>query len=185
MPQTCTICAHPKKEEIEKSLLGSAQQSDVSRNFNVSRDALYRHKRNCMPKVIQSQISEASTVQAEQEEPTEERAGPFVWNLFAEMAWLHDEARAIYKLAKGTGDYSAASKALGEARQQMKLFSELLVGQEPGQAEKLETQWIAVREIFFEELEPYPEVRLAIARRLRALKGSHDHESDGLLFEAD
>jgi hypothetical protein len=184
MPQACSICIHPEREAIEKAIVGGVPSRPIASQFSVGYKPVQRHKNNCMPAAIQSVQQKQAEQTAQVAEEAEEKQSHFVWNMLNEMAWLHTEARAVYGLAKAGGDYNASAKLLGEVRQQTKLFSELLKGMEPGQAEKLEAEWIAIREIIFEELEPYPEVRLAIAKRLRALKGGHDHESDGQFFEA-
>lgn len=182
---SCKICNHPEREKIEAAIVANAPNRAVSRQFtDVSKDAVSRHKQNCMRSAIEAvQIKQREqTVQAVEE--AVEQQEHFVWNLFTEMQWLHNEVRIVYGLAKGGGDFNASAKLLGEARQQMKLFSELLAGNEPGQAEKLEQEWIAVREAIFNALEPYPEARLAVAEALFALGRADDHESSQQLLQA-
>jgi hypothetical protein len=184
MTQRCSICSHPGREAIDTALIRGEAYRGIAKQFECSEASMYRHKKNCIKaaiEIIQADLVE-QTAQIVGE--SEEKQKHFAWNALAEMKWLHEEVRAIYKEAKQGHDYKASLQALGEVRQQTKLFSELLQGNEPGQAEKLEQEWVAIREIIFEELEPYPEIRLAIARRLRALRGGHDHESDGQFFEA-
>jgi hypothetical protein len=39
----CTVCAHPRREEIEQEWIGWGNTSRIARNYHVSRDSLYRH----------------------------------------------------------------------------------------------------------------------------------------------
>lgn len=170
MPQACSICSHPEREAIEKALIDRISLRDIARQFEVSKDAVARHRWKC----IKQDLAEVGA----------ERDKHFVWNVLAEMQWLHEEVRSVYKEARDGKDHKASLQALGEVRQQTKLFSELLQGMEPGQAERLEQEWIAVREAIFNALEPYPEARLAVAEALYALGKSYDHESRRQLLQA-
>ena len=39
----CTVCAHPKREEIEQDWTSWGNTSRMARQYHVSRDSLYRH----------------------------------------------------------------------------------------------------------------------------------------------
>jgi len=182
--RSCSICTHPERMAIETAIVSNGKYQNIAEQFHiVSISSITRHKQNCMKSAIVAAQSQqrGQTVQVVEEASKQQSA--FVWNLLAEMQWLHTEVRAIYELAKNDGDYSASARVLGEVRQQTKLFSELLAGNEPGQAKKLEQEWIAVREAIFKAL--CPTCRLAVAEALFALnKGYHDHDASRQLLEA-
>ena len=46
LPRKCSICEHPKREEIEQAILRGDSFSAIARNYNVSRDPVRRHKEN-------------------------------------------------------------------------------------------------------------------------------------------
>lgn len=174
MPQPCSICTHPIRMEIEAKLVAGTSLRDVARQFSVSRDAVYRHKHNCLKTAIQ-------TVQAERKEHVQAEIEQSGWNALSEMQWMHGQVRLIYKEARAEGDYRTSLQALGEARQQTKLFSELLQGVEETTQEQREREWLNLREIIFQALEPYPDARLAVARALLALdKSDNDDTSEEL-----
>lgn len=45
MPRVCTICAHKQRTEMEAALLDGASFRDIAGQFQVSKDALARHRR--------------------------------------------------------------------------------------------------------------------------------------------
>lgn len=52
MPPVCTICSHPKRAEIDKALVAGSVFRDVAQRFAVSRDALFRHKRDHLAEAL-------------------------------------------------------------------------------------------------------------------------------------
>lgn len=44
MPRTCTICNHPKREPIERSLLSGNPLRTIAERWSVSKTSLLRHK---------------------------------------------------------------------------------------------------------------------------------------------
>src|SRR5262249_847222 len=50
-PKECSLCNHPEREEINAALLAKASVRHVSRRFGVSKSAVDRHKRGCLPKI--------------------------------------------------------------------------------------------------------------------------------------
>jgi hypothetical protein len=49
MTQTCTICPHPRRLDIEADLISGAPYRDIARRHHLSKDALTRHRSNHMP----------------------------------------------------------------------------------------------------------------------------------------
>lgn len=169
MPRHCSICVHPERAMIEQGIVANEKYQEISKRFDVSISAIGRHKDNHLKAVIQEFKERRAEQTVQVVEQGEERKTQFVWNLLEEMQWLHEEVHALHEAAKGVADYNATAKALSEGRQQMKLFSELLQGQEQGSREQLEQEWLNVREVIFEALTPYPEAKRAVARALLAL----------------
>ena len=48
MPQTCKICQHPERPDIEADLGAGTPYRDIVRQHNVSKDALSRHRAHHM-----------------------------------------------------------------------------------------------------------------------------------------
>jgi hypothetical protein len=48
MPNTCTICAHDQRRDVDHDLLGGASVRDVEGRYGVSKSAVDRHRRTCL-----------------------------------------------------------------------------------------------------------------------------------------
>src|SRR6516225_12249357 len=44
MSQTCTVCRHAKRWDIEKAIIDGKSLRDIARHFRLSKDAVARHK---------------------------------------------------------------------------------------------------------------------------------------------
>ncbi len=49
MPRTCTVCAHPKRSEIDRALLDGMTYRTIADRFGLSETALKRHKAEHVP----------------------------------------------------------------------------------------------------------------------------------------
>src|SRR3712207_9203457 len=59
MPRSCTLCEHPRREEIDRALVGDSSNLSVSSLFGVSESAVRRHKANHLPaKLVMAQAAE-------------------------------------------------------------------------------------------------------------------------------
>ncbi len=171
MPQTCSICSHQARAQIEVSLIAGMSLSNVAQQFSVSRYAVHRHKQNCMQPHI-------ATVQAQRQVMQADRSERSAWNALDEMQWLRQEARTIYQEVRALSDQRTSLQTLSEIRKQVELFSKLLSGLEQSSQEQLEQEYVMLRDAIFETLESYPDARLAVARALLALK-TMQHDAAG------
>jgi hypothetical protein len=62
MPQTCTICRHPERVDIEAGLRAGIPYRDISRQHNVSKDALSRHRARHMPRHTETGLAAAREI---------------------------------------------------------------------------------------------------------------------------
>ncbi len=156
MPQTCSICNHSDRLQIEASLIAGMPLRDIARQFSVSKDSVARHKRNCMQPAI-------TAVQAKQEEQS-------AWTALSEMEWMREQARLIYTDVRNDRDHRTSLQALGELRKQTELYSELTGELDRSTHVELHQEWVNMREIIFQALAPFPEARIAVARALLTLE---------------
>ncbi len=48
MPQSCSLCRHPRRPEIDSALLAGQSFRDIAGRFGTSKSAVERHKRACI-----------------------------------------------------------------------------------------------------------------------------------------
>jgi hypothetical protein len=160
MPQTCSICTHSDRLQIEASLIAGMSLRRIAAQFGTSDASLRRHKQNCIKPAIQA-------VQAEQQAKQEEQSA---WTALSEMEWMRGEARKIYTDVRGMGDHRTSLSALGELRKQTELYSELTGELDRSTHVELHQEWVNMREIIFQALAPFPEARIAVAKALLTLE---------------
>ena len=64
MPRTCTVCAHPSRETIDRSLVHGESLRSIAGRYDVSTSALHRHKQNDLPEVLQRAYEDSEQVRA-------------------------------------------------------------------------------------------------------------------------
>src|SRR5262249_6409103 len=64
MPQTCSICRHPERDDIEAELRAGTPYRDIARQRNVSKDALSRHRANHMSRHTETGLAAAREIMA-------------------------------------------------------------------------------------------------------------------------
>lgn len=163
MPQTCSICQHTDRLQIEASLIAGMSLRRIASQFGTSDASLRRHKQNC----IKPAVAAVSVMQQQLQAEGQERSA---WNALDEMQWLHKETRTIYQEARSSPDQRFSLSTLAEIRKQTELFSKLLSGIEQSSQEQLEQEYVLLRDAIFDTLESYPDARLAVARALLSLK---------------
>src|SRR5262249_26212173 len=64
MPQTCSICRHPKRDDIEAELRAGTSYRDIARQRNVSKDALSRHRAHHMSRHTATGLTAVNEINA-------------------------------------------------------------------------------------------------------------------------
>jgi hypothetical protein len=159
MPRKCTICEHPKVEEINKALLETQNIAKVAEQYGVNYYALYRHKDH-IPAIL-TQAQEAQEVAKAD-------------SLLAQVTELRDKALSILDKAEQAGDLRTALQGIKEARGCLELLARL-----QGELQEQTTvnilinpQWLSLRTVILQALEPYSEARQAVARALREVESN-------------
>src|SRR3712207_9430279 len=112
MPRSCTLCEHPRREEIDRALVGDSSNLSISSLFGVSESAVRRHKANHLPaKLVMAQAAE-EVAQAD--------------DLLEQVRDLQGRALAILGKAESAGDLRTALGAIREARGNLELLAKLL-----------------------------------------------------------
>jgi len=116
MPQTCKICRHDKREEIDRALLAGESFRNIAKRFGISTSSLVRHKTKDIPLAL-SKAHEAETVN-------------YGDDLFNHVKDLNRRTLSILEQAEISGDPRTALAAIREARGNSELLCKMLVSAE-------------------------------------------------------
>jgi hypothetical protein len=157
VPRSCSICQHPKREAIDRALVGETSNLSVSSLFGVSESAVRRHKANHLPAKLVMAEKAAEVAEAD--------------SLLGQVRDLQSRAYGILDKAEGTGDLRTALGAIREARGNLELLAKLLgeLDERPMVNLHVSPEWLELRAVIVGALEPYSEARGAV---LRAIEGS-------------
>jgi len=161
MPKQCPVCVHNERQEIEKTLLGSATLPEIAQRFALSKWAVYRHKHRHLP----------STLIKAQEAKEVARAD----SLLDQLKHLQQKALTLLDKAEAAGDLRTALQGVREAKGCLELLAKLQgeLAQEGSINIVLSPSWVSLRTVILRALEPYPEAKLKIAQALSEV----DHAS--------
>lgn len=158
MGRTCTVCGHKDIDEINRLLLCSDSYRDIARRFGLSKDALARHKESH----IQELLSKSSDLKVEVESTQGNQT-------LAEVRELKVKALAILADAQDAGDLKTALLGIREARSCLELCmkAEGQIKDGPQITIINNPEWVELRTLVINALEPYPEAREAVVNAIR------------------
>lgn len=113
MPQVCTVCAHPRRMDIEKAHVEGQAARAIARRLGISRNALFRHVRANhvlarIAKVVErKQVAEGS-------------------ELLERLLDLNRQTMEILSKARRGGKSDLALKAISRAEAQLELQARLV-----------------------------------------------------------
>lgn len=110
MSRNCAICCNPKRSEIDVLLIQSVPYRDIARQFNVSKDGVYRHKAH-----LNSALLKAHEAQEVARGDT----------LLEQIKSLQSKALSILSKAEESENWRVALSAIREAREILELLSRL------------------------------------------------------------
>ena len=110
--KTCSICHHPKKDEIEKALLISKRSyRDISGRFNVSKLALQRHQEKHVPSHLIKAEQAAEICRAD--------------GLLNKLVILKNDAERITEKAEINDDLKTALSGIREQSRIIEILSKM------------------------------------------------------------
>lgn len=129
MPRRCTVCDHSKCEAINHSLINNESFQTISTRFDISLQALKRHKKNHIPELMaKSKEIQAYKAAAVQEIVTEKEAQEEgqADGLLTQLKELVARTERIFLKAEETGDLRTALQAVREGRGNLELMGKVL-----------------------------------------------------------
>jgi hypothetical protein len=133
---------------------------NIAERYSVSKTALHRHKESHLP---------ADLVKAR-----EAREIAKADSLLDQVIELRDKALSILAKAEQAGDLRTALQGVREAKGCLELLAKLQgeLAQEGTVNITISPQWLSLRTVILQALEPYPEARLKLAAALREVEAN-------------
>jgi hypothetical protein len=159
MPQTCSICTHPQRAEIEKAMISGETLREIAERCPasrpVSRSTLHRHKQEHLPAHLAKAHEEESIGQA--------------IDVVRQLKAINSACLEVLQKSRADGKHSISLRAVDRIHRQIELQAELLGElQESGPTVNvlIAPEWQEVRVNVLQALTPYPEARSAVAQVL-------------------
>ncbi len=181
MGQRCQICDHPERSRIELGLAKKVSYFKLARKFDVSKDAVYRHRTKHVPPQLLASLAAAgapTVIDLEALRHSESEG------LLQHLVALRGRLYLLLDQAEKTGvDYDDVRSALGihgkindNLQLTAKLLGELQVGNQTTVNNLIiSPDWLAMRSALIKALAPHPEARRAVAGVLREVEGGDVH----------
>ena len=161
MPRSCTVCAHPKREEVDRALVEGVSAAEISGRYRtVGERAVRRHRSNHLPAKLVMAEKAAEVAQAD--------------NLLDQVGDLQRRALAILDMAEEAGELRTALSAIREARGNLELLAKLLgeLDERPVVNLNVSPEWLELRAVIVTALEPHPEALGAVVGALEGADGA-------------
>ncbi|NJL27146.1 MAG: hypothetical protein HC897_04285 [Thermoanaerobaculia bacterium] len=187
MPRPCTICHHPEREEIEKALLeNEAGHRLVAKRFDISPQALFRHRQKHLPALIARALAampppprppepedpadfEYATKIAHHKQALEAGKDRHAIDAMQQLKAINAACLEVLRKAREAENHSILLRAVDRIARQIELQARLLGEIQDGQTVNVAIlpEWHGIRHAILEALRPFPEARLAVARALQ------------------
>jgi hypothetical protein len=155
VPRSCTVCEHPKREEIDSALVASVSAAEIAGRYRtLGERAVRRHRSNHLPAKLVMAEKAAEVVEAN--------------TLLEQVGDLQRRALAILDQAERTGELKTALSAIREARGNLELLAKLLgeLDERPVVNLNVSSEWLELRTAIVIALEPYSDARGAVLRAI-------------------
>ena len=171
----CTVCAHEKRQEIDKALVTGTTHRNVAEQFRLSPSAVYRHKRGHLAARLKRAFESKETRQAVElvQHRAEEKAKEIgqALDVVQQLRAINTATLQVLQQARESEKHSLSLQAVDRVHKQIelqaKLLGELQDGGGPQVNVLIAPEWHQVRVNVLQALTPYPEARSAVAKVLQ------------------
>ncbi len=150
----CQICKHDEVNKINEQLISGVAARQVAREFGFNHVSVSRHKNKHLPEQLIKAKSLEEEGQAE--------------DLLHKLDTIYTRAWSIVEKAETDKKYTASVSALKECRSCLELIGKLLGQLKTGNTVNImyNPEFVQVRQVITEALQPYPEARQAVVQAL-------------------
>jgi len=158
MANKCQVCVHPEVKAIDEAIVNGVRMRELVEQYGLSRGSLYRHKNKHLPKAIvkAQEVKEVAVADS----------------LLGQVKDLQAKTLGILSRHEGKNDRIALS-AIREARSNLDLLGRILgeIDDSPKVAVLVANpEWVHLRTLIIEALEPYPEAKRAVVYAIQSAK---------------
>ena len=153
----CKTCSHAKVAEINSALVRGVPVRDIARQYGLSKDTVYRHRKNCFLRTLERAVESQETSNANE--------------IKAQLQDIHQKTVNILNRNLEKDDKAALS-AIREARANLELIGRLIgeLDNAPKVAVLVDSpDWAKVRYVIMQAVDPYPDARDAIINALQRI----------------
>jgi len=153
IPRTCTICSHPARETIDSALIRRTPYRNIAQRFSVSETALSRHLNDHLAEYVQQALSHYGLQKGVK--------------VLARLSGVIEKLEAYLENAEDSKEFVVVA---AEFRKELELIAKLQgeLAQEGTTTIITNPEYVEVRTLIVQALEPYPDAREAVVRALGA-----------------
>jgi hypothetical protein len=157
MPRRCTVCDHHQSHSIDEVLVTGAPYRSVAKRFELSESAVYRHQTEHLPVHLLKAREVREAARAD--------------DLLEQVRHLQTHALDILERAEKAGDLRIALAAISQARGNLELLGKLAgeLDERPVVNLNVSAEWLELRTVIVEALEPHPAAHGAVLRALESV----------------
>jgi transposase-like protein len=144
--RSCAVCIHEKRDLIDEAIVSGQSYRDIARQYDISKDTVYRHAQNHVPEVLRKAhaIKEAGRADA----------------LLDRVEALIAEAEGLLTYGKDEKQAKAWASGISELRKCLELLARVSgLDERPQINFTTLPEWIEIRTVILTAVEPYPELR--------------------------
>ena len=179
MARPCTVCSHPKREEIDKGLVaGDVGLRKLAKLYGASVAAIWRHQQNHLPGTLARGLASlrvgesgdpAAQRIAEHHVAVEAKKDAHGIDTLAQLRAINGACLEVLRNARSQGKSEVLLRAVDRIARQIELQAKLLGMIENATVVNLAIapEWQGLRQRILDALRPYPEAQQAVALSLR------------------
>lgn len=157
----CTVCAHPRVNEINVALaVETVSMRSLATQYDLHEAAIRRHKKNHLPKEMVKARQVQEGLNADDVWKQLKNVNTVTLHILREAREQRDNDMALKAVARVERQAELIMKLLGELDESPKV--NMLVVNSP--------QWVQIRSVLVNALQPYPEARIAVAAALEQVE---------------
>lgn len=176
MSRRCTVCDHPKRREIDKTLVTGNSIRHTAAVFGLSVSALFRHQKEHLRPLLEKEAPEEEidddTAQLRaQQRSAEAEDKAHALDMRQQLKVVNAACLEVLRKARTDAKQTTLLQAVDRIHRQITLQAQLLGGpnDDTSEADSIQAQWPRIRQVVIDALRPFPEARIAVAEALSHL----------------